>query len=176
MLDTAAVDEEIAQAEAKAQQLRTAKQQHRFQLQGRLASLQFQLTALQSRLHQIAEAEKKGAGDPNADPRVLELAQAWHRTLGALRDHAHKQFFGHLGDRSATGYYERVEAEEKRLRAEAEAAQHRYQAAVVAKNNELWAAHEQATAAQKAQVESDIIALRQQIEATETELRRTASS
>ncbi len=171
MADTALIDAEIAQAEARAHDLRAAKQQRRFALQGKLASLEHQLSMAKFKLEQMNSAVKQDIPDVNAIPEIQQLAKAWNAAGEAYREHGRKMYFGGLGERSKPGYFERVEAEHRRLLAEANEARRRYDAAFFAKHNELSDALEQATGAEKQHLESTIADLRRQIDAIETELR-----
>ncbi len=173
MIADTEIDRELAALESRRSQLQATKHQRRSELQGRLMSLEQRLAPLLGRLDRLAAAAKEGIPDVNATPEIRQLAEAWWRAEDSARDFGRKIVFGGLGDRTKPDYYERIDRERERLRAEADAAHRRYCNAFEAKHRELWEAHQAATAEEKKHVESEIAELRQQIDTIEDELRKT---
>ncbi len=166
----AAIDAELAALADRRQQLHAARAEAILAVESQLVHLHSRLTPMLGRLGQLESAAKNGAGDPNTDPDVRSLLEAWWSSRRAVRELGDKMFHATERERAEDGYYERVRAEQERLGNEEREAYRRYHAAYSTKAAELDAAFQRTTLAAKARVEAEVASLRQQIDGLEQQL------
>lgn len=160
-------DGELAAAEAEARRLREAAESKVRQLHGarelRIRELQGRLFALKQQRDSLPRLERP---DPNDDPHVTELREAWNAALRAIEEHGANVRYAPSSQRMKEGWFAAVENERRRLREVARVADRNYSDAVRSKNDEQ---HRQYEAA-RAQVDAEEIEILRNIAAVEAEL------
>jgi hypothetical protein len=165
------LDAELAQAEAKARelkaqsdarlhQLRQARQHRRDEIKMKLAAIENEYDAVSFR------QQERRVPDANADERVRQLCNEWNTAIEAIAEFARQH---HDVTRSApqrVEYYVKHEAELAQLREAARAARFRYEQTHRVKHEELCAAADEAklnAVARAADLRAEIATLKDEL-------------
>ncbi len=159
------LDVQLAEAEAKARQLRQARQNRRQELQARLAALESELTAANA-------AQQKQPGKADDDPEIQRLRDEFNLANQAIREACRRHREEPPSERAKEGFHSRCDAELASLTQAMLKALRVYDTAVDSKTVELLAIHEET----KRRAAAEAAAFREEIATVKAELQRTGSN